>query len=287
MATREKNKRSQDEKLVQLFLETRARNLHEIVILPAIKIVMKKIVSMLENKKNLGKVINGTLNGIEISVISSLMGCPNMAIIVESLKRCRTKVIIRVDICGGIEVEENSVSIGDILIPNLAYCGDGTCPQYIAKHSDNLQQLRSITNPNPKISRIKSGNQNVYLSEPDEQLKMLLYNYGESLYPEKIKKVDFWTTDAIFCENDDFITALRSIGVQGIDMENSILFLLGRLYNIKTASILSVSDLPGNETGDFSKEKYLFQDLNKGIDDTLTILCNSLPKISLMINDVA
>ena len=86
---------SVDEKIVRLFLETSSSNVDEIVILPAVKFVMKKLISKLRNKRIRGRVYNGLLNGVEVSVIRSLVGCPNCATAMECLKRCNTKVVVR------------------------------------------------------------------------------------------------------------------------------------------------------------------------------------------------
>jgi len=62
-------------------------------------------------------------------------------------------------------------------------------------------------------------------------------------------------------------------------MESSILFLLGQLYNLKVASILSVSDLPGDEKYDLLKSNEIHPDLDVGISNAVKILIKALPKI--------
>ena len=49
---------SVDEKIVKLFLETKLSNVNEIVILPAVKMVMTKLISKLRNKRVRGRVYN-------------------------------------------------------------------------------------------------------------------------------------------------------------------------------------------------------------------------------------
>ena len=270
---------SLDEKIVRMFLETKPTNINEIVILPAIKIVMKKIVQKLQEKRVYGRVYNGLLNGVRVSVIRSLVGCPNCAITVECLKRCKTKTIIRVDFCGGIEGGSKDIDVGDVLIPKLSYCDDGTSPQYIRAHTELLTQLKSISNPITKFQNLITGNHTVFISKPNEQLANLLLNEGQTMFPNRVKNVDFWTTDALFCESFDFINALKTLNVQGIDMESSILFLLGSLYNLKTASILSVSDLPGHPQYDMLHSNELHPDMENGIDNAIKILIKALPRI--------
>jgi purine-nucleoside phosphorylase len=62
-------------------------------------------------------------------------------------------------------------------------------------------------------------------------------------------------------------------------MESSILFLLGNLYNLKTASILSVSDLPIHPQYDLLNSNEINPDMENGIDNAIRILIQSLPKI--------
>ena len=157
---------SVDEKIVRMFLETSPSRINEIVILPAIKMVMKKIINKLQNKRVYGRVYNGNLNGVKVSVIRSLVGCPNCSIAVESLKRCKTKIIIRTDFCGGIETASNNINIGDLIVPKLAYCGDGTSPYYLMKNSNLSNQLENILNP---ITNFREQfNKKTFISKPDE-----------------------------------------------------------------------------------------------------------------------
>jgi purine-nucleoside phosphorylase len=271
---------SVDEKIVRMILETRTSNVNEIVILPAIKTVMKKLVQKLQNKRRYGRVYNGELNNVKVSVIRSLIGAPNCAMVIEALKRCKTKIIIRVDVCGGIENMVIPINIGDVLIPKLAYCDDGTCPQYFREYPAIVNELESISNPLGKFQNLFTGNQTIFISKPDIKLNEVLFNKGTSLLRGKVKAVDLWTTDALFCESLDFVRALDSINVQCIDMESSILFLLGKVYNLKTSSILSVSDLPGHSKYDLLKSNEIHPDMENGIDNSIKILINSLPQVN-------
>jgi nucleoside phosphorylase len=268
-----------DEKIVRMLLETSLSNVNEIVILPAIKLVMKKIVNKLKDKRVKGRVYNGLLNGVKVSVIRSLVGAPNAAMTMECLKRCNSKIIIRLDFCGGIGSDNNPINIGDILIPKSAACGDGTTPYYFLKYPELLKDKAIYDNPISEIHKLNIGNPKVYLTKPYDNLKELFLNQGKQLYPNKVKEVDLWTTDAMFCETDDLVKGLSSINIQAIDMESSIIFLLGELYKLQTASILSVSDLPGHDKYDLFKTNILHPDMEKGIDDAIKILIQTLPRI--------
>jgi len=270
---------SVDEKIVRMVLETSSSNINEIVIMPAVKIVMKKLVNKLQNKNIHGKVYNGILNGIRVSVIRSQVGCPNAALVIESLKRSKAKVIVRVDFCGGIYGENAGIEIGGVVVPKLAYCDDGTTPQYIRANQTILNQLESISNPLSTVQNVIAGNHTIFISKPNEILKDLLIKEARAFNPKKAEEVLLWTTDALFCETFEFIRALKAINIKAIDMESSILFLLGQLYNLKTASILSVSDLPGHPQFDLLNSNEIHPDMETGIDNAIKILINALPKI--------
>jgi len=270
---------SVDEKIVRMILETRPSNVNEIVILPVIKPVMKRIISQLQNKRVQGRVYNGLLNNVKVSVIRSETGAPNTATMMECFKRCNVKVVIRLDVCGGIQGGVNKITVGDVLIPKLAYCGEGTSPYYLIKYPEIINQIDSIINPISKILDIKAGNQNIYITKPDAKLKDLLVSEGKILIPNSLREADFWTIDAWCCETDEVITALKSINVEGIDMENSVLFLLGKILNIKTASILSITDLPGDSKYDMFKSNEIHPDIEKGIERVVKIVLKALPKV--------
>ncbi len=270
---------SVNEKIVRMLLETSPSNVNEIVILPAVKIVMKKLLKKLQNKRIYGRIYNGELNDVKVSIVRSLVGAPNCAMTVEALRRCKTKIIIRIDVCGGIENENIPISIGDIIIPKLAFCDEGTTPQYIREHPSLVNELESISNPMGKFQNLLTGNQTIFISKPNEKLKELVLSNCTALFPNKFKETNLWTTDALFCESLEFIRALSSINIHTVDMESSILFLLGKIYNLKTVSLLSVSDLPGHPKYDLLNSNEIHPDMENGIDNAIKLLIQILPNV--------
>ncbi|NVM16168.1 MAG: hypothetical protein HWN80_00525 [Candidatus Lokiarchaeota archaeon] len=270
---------SVDEKIVRMTLETGSSSINEIVILPAVKFVMKKIVSKLQNKIVHGRVYNGMLNGIKVSVIRSQVGCPNAALTLEGLKRSKAKIVVRVDFCGGIYGETNAINIGDIVVPKLAYCGDGTSPEYLRANPTLLNSIDSIQNPLFTTQNLIASPQTIFISKPNEILREILVKETRANYPNKIRESNLWTTDALFCETFEFIRALKTVNIEAIDMESSVLFLLAKLYNMKVVSILSVSDLPGHPKYDLLNSNEIHSDMETGINNAIKILINALPKI--------
>ncbi|MHA1281624.1 MAG: phosphorylase family protein [Promethearchaeota archaeon] len=274
---------SVDEKIVRLFLETKPSSIKKIVIMPAVKDVMKKIVNKLKNKTIHGRVYNGFLNGIQVSVIRSLIGCPHTAITLECFKRADVKIVIRVDVCGGIKNSHNKIDIGDIIIPNIAYCGDGTTPYYISRYFKFFQNNNKINNPIEKFLEMGVGGKNIFIAKPNNELKEIFIKTGKNLFSDKIKQTDLWTIDALFCESEDLIEDLRKINVGAIDMESSILFLLGQLYNFKVVSILAVSDLPADNKYDLLKSNAIHPELEHGVNNAIKLVIESLPKIDSLL----
>ena len=189
------------------------------------------------------------------------------------------KYIIRIDVCGGLVNEQDSISIGDIIIPKLAFCDEGTTPHYIREHPSLVNELESIPNPIGKFQNLFTGNQTVFISKPNESLRELFIKKGIALFPKKVKESNLWTTDALFCESLDFIRALLSVNVHIVDMESSILFLLGKIYNLKTISLLSVSDLPGHPKYDLLNSNEIHPDMENGIDNAIKLLIQLLPNV--------
>ena len=161
----------------------------------------------------------------------------------------------------------------------MAYCDDGTSPQYIREHPSLANDLEAIPNPLSKFQNLLTGNQTIFISKPNVIIKDILIEEGKALISNKIKEVKLWSTDGLFCESLDLIRALQSINIQAIDMESSILFLLSKLYNLKAAAILSVTDLPGDSKYDLFHSKEVHPDMESGIDKAIKILVRSLPKI--------
>ena len=274
-----------DEKLVRMILETKISNINEIVIMPAIKLMMQKLVKRLQNKRVHGRVYNGSLNGVNVSIIRSMIGCPHTAMTLECLRRTKAKIILRVDVCGGLKRDDFETEVGNVIVPNSAFCGDGTSPSYIANYPELNDNLHSIQNPFSRFKEIQAGNQSIFVSKPNLGLKDTIFSEGRKIIEDQLKETSIWTTDAMFCETEAFIQALKSTNIGAIDMESSITFLLGQLFNLKTASILSVSDLPGDPKYDMFKTNEIHPNLEKGMNDAIKILIKSLPKVKDHLRD--
>src|SRR5690606_6364487 len=70
----------------------------------------------------------GGYGGVEVSVQSTGMGCPSMAIVVEELIRLGARRLVRIGTCGAIAPQ---VSPGDLVVATASVPNDGTTRQYL------------------------------------------------------------------------------------------------------------------------------------------------------------
>ncbi len=69
------------------------------------------------------RTIIGFYKGVEVTVTSTGIGGPSLAIALHELVKCGGKYFIRVGSCGSLQ---NYLKIGDLIIPNKVYKDDGT-----------------------------------------------------------------------------------------------------------------------------------------------------------------
>ena len=216
------------------------------VVLPATDYVVKQIKKHFSVKEH-GKTAKGIYNGVPISVVSSGMGSPMAAMVMEALNKTGVQAIIRLDYCGGL-LEE--MEVGDIVLCSGAICGDGTSPHYL-----NSSETYPKVNANSKLT-----------ASIEENLKKEKLDYHLGL---------MWGHDALFKEPPELLEKARSHGTIAIDMESSVVLALGELFNIPTASILIITDKPtgsGLESEKIALTPKIFQNLDKATDIVLDVL---------------
>ena len=136
------------------------------------------IAESLENVINQGQnrefnAYTGTHNGIEVSGVSTGIGCPSTAIAVEELSYIGAEVFIRIGTSGSVD---KSAKKGDIFIATAAVRDDGTSKQYIpiefpaiASHNvvSNLIKASKNLNIDSKVGICQSKDSFFGETEPD------------------------------------------------------------------------------------------------------------------------
>ena len=138
------------------------------------------------------------------------MGAPYSVMILETLAAWGAKQIIFLGWCGAIST---SISIGDIIVPTLAWIDEGTSQAY----SSNLTASPS----DAMTCSIKSA------------LKSCALPFHEGA---------IWTTDAIFRETPDKVKHFQNKGALAVEMELSALLTVSAFLDVALSAILVVSD---------------------------------------------
>ena len=183
------------------------------------------IAESLENVINQGQnrefnAYKGTHNGIEVSVVSTGIGCPSTAIAVEELSYIGAEVFIRIGTSGSVD---KSAKKGDIFIATAAVRDDGTSKQYIpiefpaiASHNvvNNLIKASKNLNIDSKVGICQSKDSFFGETEPD---RMPVAPY-----------LDFkWKS-------------WQEGGVGASEMEAATLFTLSQIKRIEAGAILAI-----------------------------------------------
>ena len=183
------------------------------------------IAESLENVTNQGQnrefnAYKGTHKGIDVSVVSTGIGCPSTAIAVEELSHIGAEVFIRIGTSGSVD---KSAKKGDIFIATAAVRDDGTSKQYIpiefpaiASHNvvSNLIKASKNLNIDSKVGICQSKDSFFGETEPD---RMPVAPY-----------LDFkWKS-------------WQEGGVGASEMEAATLFTLSQIKRIEAGAILAI-----------------------------------------------
>lgn len=187
----------------------------------------------------------GTYKGVPVSVQTSGMGAPSMAIVAEELLHLGVERMIRVGTCGGIG---HGIKTGDIVIATAAAPADGATRTYL--HGD------------------------AYAPAADYELLRRLVDTAEK-HGQKPHVGPIATVDVFYNPDSDYAPKWRSRGILAFEMETSVLFYLaararGSGAKAAAATILTVSDVLSEELT--SEETYLpLDELNKAIEKSIDI----------------
>ena len=183
------------------------------------------IAESLENVINQGQnrefnAYKGTYKGIDVSVVSTGIGCPSTAIAVEELSHIGAEVFIRIGTSGSVD---KSAKKGDIFIATAAVRDDGTSKQYIpiefpaiASHNvvSSLIKASKDLNIDSKVGICQSKDSFFGETEPD---RMPVATY-----------LDFkWKS-------------WQEGGVGASEMEAATLFTLSQIKRIEAGAILAI-----------------------------------------------
>ena len=147
---------------------------------------------------------------IPVTVITTGMGCPSTAIVLEEIYRAGGRIIIRIGSCGSL-LSGKQYGIGSIYIPVAAIRDDGT--------STKIAPLEVPAVASPLIFNA------LCLAAQNLNIK-----YDTGLV---------WTANIYYSEDINQFKTWVQYGASCVEMESSYLFTYGRKKNLSIGSILT------------------------------------------------
>ena len=168
----------------------------------------------------------GTYKGMPVSVQTTGMGCPSLAIVVEELVQLGVKTLVRVGTAGIIH---ENIAPGDLVVATASVPQDGTTRMYLRGEPHAPAASFEVTRALVEAARAgnTAGNETVPVHVP--------------VHVGLIQ-----TEDAFYATTPDDVARLAARGVLAVEMEASALFLLGQLRGVKTGCALVASNRIGD-----------------------------------------
>lgn len=179
----------------------------------------------------------GTYRGMPVTVQTTGMGCPSLAIVVEELIALGARTLIRVGTCGIVDAR---VRPGDLVLAMASVPRDGTTALYLGGRPYAPTADFAVTHA---------------LADAAERL-------GHRFHAGLIQ-----SEDAFYLTTPEDVPALAAEGVLALEMEASALFTLGKLRGVLTGCALVASNAIGDE--DFLEPEALAAAVDKMVETAL------------------
>jgi AMP nucleosidase len=176
-------------------------------------------------EKTQGSYSEGNFRVVNVKELNCTMidfgiGSPQAALLINCLAYLdNLKSVIMLGMCGGID---DTLEVGDFVIPSAAIRGEGTSRHYLPA----------------EFPAIPASSVNLFCIGAVKKMNLLP------------KCGIVYTTDRRLWEFDEeFVSYLRQQRIMAIDMELATLFSVAYRYEIPIGSIMLVSDMPLQKTG--------------------------------------
>lgn len=156
----------------------------------------------------------GRYRGMPVSVQTTGMGCPSLAIVVEEIVRLGAQTLVRVGTAG---IVADTVSPGDLVVAHAAVPRDGTTRMYLG--GDPYAPVASFA-----VTKALAE------AAPDAHVGLIQ------------------TEDAFYATTPEGVATLAERGVLAVEMEAAALFLLGQLRRVRAGCALVASNRIGDTT---------------------------------------
>jgi len=158
----------------------------------------------------------GTHQGVPVSVQATGMGAPSAAIVIEELIQLGADRLIRIGTCGGLQPP---LALGDLVIALSAVPADGTALRYTGGEAHAPTAHFGLTHGAIHAAK------------------------GLGVRPH-VGAIA--TSDTFYDPDPERHRRWAARGVLAVEMEAAVLFTIGAIRGVRTACILTVSDLVGS-----------------------------------------
>jgi len=154
--------------------------------------------------------VRGKYKGVSVLIVSTGIGGPSTGIAVEELNKTGVKTMIRIGSCGALQ---DNMKVGDLVIAQAAVRDEGTSKTYIDPC------YPAVPDPDVMFAILKCARELNYRHHCG------IIRSHDSFYTDSENEIDNYWSER---------------GVLAADMETAALFVIGRLREVRTASILNV-----------------------------------------------
>jgi len=190
----------------------------------------------------------GTHKGVPIGAISSGVGAPSLEIATHEFATIGGETIIRVGTCGALRAE---IATGDLIVPIAAVRRDGTADRYLPLEHP------AFADPEVYMALVEACERLGYRYHLGIVCSVGSFYVGQ----ERPVTGDFWQSGV-----DGLIGDLQKAGVACLEMECSALFVLARLFGMRSGAVLgAVANRVTNAFGDNGAEQRAISAANEAV----------------------
>ncbi len=216
---------------------------------------VEKVAAHMKDAKRIGSnreylTYSGYIGGKRAIVMSTGIGCPAAAIAIEELARLGVKTIVRVGTCGSIN---KNLGPGNLVIAEASVRLDGTTKQYVpmgypaAATPELTVDLKAAASASRKkfMSGIAAATDAFYVGQGRKGFGGYETDYSKNIMGD-----------------------MMAAKVLCFEMETSVLFILGRLYDLNTGAVLAV--IANRITDEFKPEA--------GVEDAIKVAIDGIKR---------
>ena len=190
----------------------------------------------------------GVYKGVPIGAISSGVGAPSLEIAAHEFATIGGETVIRVGTCGALRAE---IDTGDLIVPIAAVRRDGTADRYLPLEHP------AFADPEVYMALIEACERLGYRYHVGIVCSVGSFYVGQ----ERPVTGGFWQSGA-----DGLIDDLREAGVVCLEMECSALFVLARLFGMRSGAVLgAVANRVTNVFGDNGADERAIHAANEAV----------------------